>query len=411
VSDIVAVIGKGRLADLVYRKLSMSYKIIRKKDLKSGVPKRAKACLVVSDEYRPSEYLAAEKELQREGKPWLSGFIVSDEGVVGPLVRPGKPGCSQCSEMRRFAADSDRENGMELQMSLWSHGAIKRDRSASYSGLLQMSCLILAEVQKVLQGKTACTEGGIYVVDLNTLTSSLHTFLPDPLCRICGSIDQDSPQTARISLEPRPKINPGTYRGTSITELADGLVRDYMDDRTGMMNRKTRDPLSPFCDVQVSLPLSIGKEWTAGRSHSYYESERIAILEGLERYCGMLPRGKQTIIHDSYQSLKQQALDPASVGLYSEEQYALPDFPFERFDREALISWVWGYSFAQECPMLIPQEFAYYGMALGKVRLGRLQWLRFGRKFGRSHLIRHFGNRRTRCFFAHLVCEAASSPS
>jgi ribosomal protein S12 methylthiotransferase accessory factor len=365
VSDVVAVIGKGRLADLVYGKLSILYKVIRRKDLKSGVPKRAKLCLVLSDEYRPLEYLAAEKELQREGKPWLSGFILFDEGVVGPLVRPGIPGCSQCADMRRLAAGSDRENSMEQQMSLFKYGVIQADHSISNSGLLQMSCLILAEVQTMLQDNGACTEGGIYVVDLKTLTSTLHTFLPDPLCRVCARLEEDLPETARISLQPRPKINAETYRCKSMDKLANGLVRDYRDDRTGLINRKSWDPSSPFCDVQVSLPSWAGNEWTAGRSHSYQESEPIAILEGLERYCGMLPRGKQTKVYDSYRNLQDQALDPVSVGLYSEEQYALPDFPFEPFDSEARMNWVWGYSISQERPILVPQELAYYGTAVG----------------------------------------------
>ena len=84
---------------------------------------------------------------------------------------------------------------------------------------------------------------------------------------------------------------------------------------------KWYDLVSPFADVSVNLPLFTGDEGTAGRTHSYAVSELTAILEGLERYCG-LPRGKRTVVHDSFRNLKDQALDPVKIGVHSKEQYA-----------------------------------------------------------------------------------------
>ncbi|WP_217582326.1 YcaO-like family protein, partial [Lysinibacillus sp. GbtcB16] len=76
----------------------------------------------------------------------------------------------------------------------------------------------------------------------------------------------------------------------------------------------------------------MGDEVTGGRSFSYAESELTAILEGLERHCGITPRGKRTVIYDSYNRVADQALEPSTVGLYSKEQYAQPDFTFEPYD-------------------------------------------------------------------------------
>ncbi|MDF2661556.1 MAG: bacteriocin biosynthesis protein SagD, partial [Paenibacillus sp.] len=56
---------------------------------------------------------------------------------------------------------------------------------------------------------------------------------------------------------------------------------------------------------------------------------------------------------------------PVKVGLYSNEQYARPDFPFEPFDPDARIDWVWGYSFLQERPILVPETLAYYSSGFG----------------------------------------------
>ena len=116
----------------------------------------------------------------------------------------------------------------------------------------------------------------------------------------------------------------------------------------------------------MNLPLFSGDEGVAGRTHSYAVSELTAILEGLERYCGITPRGKRTVVHDSYRNLKDQALNPLKVGVHAKEQYALPDFPFEQFNPDRSINWVWGYSFLQERPILVPELLAYYSLGCGQ---------------------------------------------
>ena len=126
------------------------------------------------------------------------------------------------------------------------------------------------------------------------------------------------------------------------------------------------DLVPPFADVSVNLPLFTGDEGAAGRTHSYAVSELTAILEGLERYCGLAPRGKRTVVHDSFRNLEDQALNPVKVGVHAKEQYAQPDFPFKPFDPDRSINWVWGYSFLQERPILVPELLAYYSLGCGQ---------------------------------------------
>jgi ribosomal protein S12 methylthiotransferase accessory factor len=111
--------------------------------------------------------------------------------------------------------------------------------------------------------------------------------------------------------------------------------------------------------------LFIGDEVSAGRTHSYAESELTAILESLERYCGLQPRGKWTVVHDSYRNLADQALNPVKVGVHAKEQYEELLFPFKPFDPDRLIDWVWGYSFLEERPILVPKLLAYYSLGCG----------------------------------------------
>ncbi|HWL26202.1 MAG TPA: YcaO-like family protein, partial [Ureibacillus sp.] len=180
-----------------------------------------------------------------------------------------------------------------------------------------------------------------------------------------SSIPDDTPALAQIRLESSPKINEGSYRCRSMDELKTVLVKDYLDYRNGIMNRKMQDLVLPFADVLVNMPLFEADEGVAGRSNSYEMSELTAILEGLERYCGIEPRGKRRVVRDSYHNLENQALNPITVGLHEKDQYKKPNFPFKPFNPDDPMNWVWGHSFLQERPILVPELLAYYSLGYG----------------------------------------------
>jgi ribosomal protein S12 methylthiotransferase accessory factor len=365
VSAVVVVVGEGILAEHVCGELSTQYQVIPQTNFEAGVPEVADLVLVLHDAWHPSIHQKAEEVLQSTGIPWLRGFVSFGEGVVGPLVRPGTPGCSQCADMRRVMAGRERKEMWELQQKLTAHGGMSCDAWASRTGLLQMAHLLGVEAQRVLQGSQAQSEERVFLINLKTLESSWHFFLPDPLCSVCGRLPDDSSVAAQISLKPSPKISTDSYRCRPMDDLNKVLVKDYLDYRTGLLNGKMHDFVSPFADVGVNLPWFGGNEATAGRTHSYAVSELTAILEGLERYCGIAPHSKRTVIHDSYRNLADQALNPVKVGVHAKEQYARPGFPFKPFHPDRPMNWVWGYSLLQERPILVPELLAYYSMGCG----------------------------------------------
>jgi ribosomal protein S12 methylthiotransferase accessory factor len=361
----VLMVGEGILADFVYEKLSVQYQVVRQIDFEEGVPEETDFALVLHDAWHPSVHYKAEEVLRPLGLPWLRGFVSFGEGVIGPLVRPNTPGCSQCADMRRLIAGYDRKEMWELQQRMAVQGGIQRDAWASRTGLLQMAQLIAEETQRVLEGNRTHLEERLFLINLKTLKNSCHFVLPDPLCTVCGQLPDDSPAAARISLQPSPKISADSYRCRPIEELKEVLVKDYLDYRTGLFNGKMHNFAPPFADVVVNMPLFVGDEGVAGRTHSYEVSELTAILEGLERYCGIEPRGKRTTIYDSYRNLEDKALNPVKVGVHAKEQYERPDFPFKPFHPDRPMNWVWGYSFLQERPILVPELLAYYSLGCG----------------------------------------------
>ena len=361
-SPVVLVVGMGLLADFVCQSLSVQFRVVRQGDIGAGVQEATDLALVLHDGWNPTVYREAEEVLQRAGVPWLRGAVLFGEGIVGPLVRPGTPACSQCADMRHFMAGADRKETWKLRQNLKEQGGIPHDLWASRSALLQMAYLIVDEVQRVLQSNRPQLEGRVFLFNLKTLDCSRHFILPDPLCQICGQLPDDSAITAQLSLQPRPKASADSYRSRPMSALKEVLIDDYLDYQTGLINGKMRDLISPFVDVSVNLPLFEGDEATAGRTHSFAESELTAILEALERYCGMAPRGKRTVIRDSYRNLAEQALDPVKIGLHSKEQYALPGFPFEPYSPDSPMDWVWGSSLLQDKPILVPELLAYYSL-------------------------------------------------
>ncbi|MFD0710397.1 TOMM precursor leader peptide-binding protein [Paenibacillus sp. GCM10027626] len=369
-SAIVAIVGSGSLAELVAEELGSfsagKYFLVRQEDFSDGLSAdAADLVLVVSDGWKPALHLEAETICRQKGTPWLRGFIAFGEGIIGPLVRPNSQGCSQCADMRLLMAGSDRKETWALQRRMSAQGGVQRDCWATDNGLRQMASMIGAEARRYLQGDDPARADRMLLLQMQTLKCSSHFFLPDPLCGFCSSIPDDSKEAARIVLRENPKISEERYRVRSMDQLKKVLEADYLDARSGFLNVKMIDLVSPFADASINLPLFSGDEGCAGRTNCYEDSQMTAILEGLERYCGLSPRGKRSVVRDSYRNLSKDALNPLQVGVHSKEQYEAPHFPFQPFDADKIMDWVWGYSFREERPILVPELLAYYSAGCG----------------------------------------------
>ena len=93
------------------------------------------------------------------------------------------------------------------------------------------------------------SEGRVCLINLKTLKSSWHSFLPDPLCPVCSRLPEDSSTAAKISLTTKSEDQTGSYRCRSMDDLNKVLVKDYLDHRTGFLNGKMYDLVPPFADV------------------------------------------------------------------------------------------------------------------------------------------------------------------
>ncbi|MFD7902569.1 TOMM precursor leader peptide-binding protein [Kitasatospora sp. NPDC059747] len=324
----------------------MTDTVLGKGLLAAAIARRPPAALVVAhDGWDTGDWAA----VHDRGEPWLPVWTELDRVVVGPLVRPGEPGCVWCLQKWRAGAPA---------RAPWSSRLRADDRIASRPSDW-LSGFAAEAVSELLHAGAA--EDCCWFLDLRDLSLSRHTFLPDPLCAVCGALPEDT--AAAAAIEPRSRLKPRA-RSSRIGELSESrLTALYVDAETGVVAppRGMRDSLVPLTE-SVLTEYGYQGEAGFGRTLDFASSRATAVAEALERLGGQWPWGKRTTVRGSYADLAGHALDPRSFGLLSPERYLEPDCQYQPFTEDAVVSWVWGYSFGQARPVLVPETHAYYRM-------------------------------------------------
>lgn len=205
------------------------------------------------------------------------------------------------------------------------------------------------------------------IVRLNTrdLTVTRHDLIADSECERCATPLADTPDGARLPLQVRPKQGPFSYRGAAAADLP-LPAGAYVNEVCGALASTTRRvyqcsatlPVSGY--FRVRSKYDFHEMWWSGQSQSSDSSERYGLLEGLERYAGQFPRAKAPETYGSYRELAADALDPSSMGGYQPEFYAGHHDYYQPFTPDTPTHWVWGYSFGEERPLLVPEQFVFY---------------------------------------------------
>lgn len=360
----VALVGSGLLAESVAASLASTGAAVERigsDDLDSMSPSPSVA-VAVSDGWDTARYPAVREACLSRNMPWLPVRTELGRAVVGPVELPGTAGCVDCAEDRRRRARRD-ATGFDA---VWQHhGEAMSARPSSW--LTELAAGVVAasvadDVTTIVTDReSARTASGMLHLDLRELRVTRHAFLPDPLCGTCGNLPDDSAESADIALHPRKKAAPDDYRVRAIATEFDLLRQTYVDQETGLIRALHRGKEGGLAVAAAPIGLrNGGVESGYGRTRSYRRSELIALLEALERYGGLQPGGKRTVVRAPYREVADRALDPRELGTHSSDAYAAPDFRFRPFDDSQVIPWVWGYSFARKAPILVPEWYGYY---------------------------------------------------
>ncbi|MGH8885316.1 MAG: TOMM precursor leader peptide-binding protein [Egibacteraceae bacterium] len=328
------------------------------------------ACSVVvlaADGWDPGLHACLNAECLTRGIPWLPAYIEPGRAVIGPCALPGQRGCVACAQMRQRAARQDAEEFSQLAERCAGELAVPSRSWLTTSTAELIAALVAEEVDRIatVPGK-ARTRNTLVCLDLAGLRTSVHRFLADPLCPVCGDPPDDTEEAARIMVRPRPKASPRGYRVRPLSHQKDRdrLLARYVDAEVGIVPSLTKaaDSLFPNALAPVGSRRSFHRATGSGRSLDFQAAELTAVTEALERYGGLEPGSRRTVVQASYRQLGQQALDPTTLGLPSDEQYALPGSHFQRYHHDLILDWVWGYSFTTQRPVLVPERYAYYGL-------------------------------------------------
>ena len=309
--------------------------------LAAAIAERPPSVLVVArDGWDTSDWTAAHER----GEPWVPVWTELDRVIVGPLTHPGEQGCVWCLQKWRASAPQRDQWTAQLREhvagpSRWLSGfAADAVRELVHAGVARDCC---------------------WFVDLRELSLTRHAFRPDPLCPVCGARPDDSARRAAIVPLPRPKPS---LRASRIGELSEARLTElYVDAETGVVAPPSglRDSLLPLAEA-VLAEYTYQGEAGFGRGRDFTSCRTTAVAEAMERLGGQWPWGKRTMVRGSYAELAADALDPRTLGLFPPQRYQDPASQYQPFTDDAVVNWVWAYSFREARPVLVPETYAYY---------------------------------------------------
>ncbi|MEV0278509.1 TOMM precursor leader peptide-binding protein [Streptomyces sp. NPDC050610] len=285
------------------------------------------------------------------------------------IVGPWAPGCPECLRTRRTAsATVERTAEMAAEV-----------RGRELPTFLADTVTELAEAGPKTGAETEAGAGPkagaepeppakpqpvppthqFWIIDTATLAMSRHAFLPDPRCPKCSALPADTEQGARIVREARPKLSPGSSRVRRLDPA--GLDAAYVDAQSGLIPSVTSytQHAFPFTEAVMAVPGRSVEAAGYGRTRDFTSARAIAVAESLERLAAYAT-SRRTSVRAGYAEVADDAIDPRSLGLYPPDRYRTPGFPYREFTEDAVADWVWGWSFGQDRPVLVPEDFVYY---------------------------------------------------
>lgn len=116
--------------------------------------------------------------------------------------------------------------------------------------------------------------------------------------------------------------------------------------------------LSEVCDTsRFGAPRC--SDMSSGGAVDLERARAAAVGEAVERYCSAL-YDDSSFTFAAYSDLgPQAAVNPETFALFSERQYARPDFHFRPLKKDTKVNWVQSFSLVSEKPRLVPSSFVY----------------------------------------------------
>jgi bacteriocin biosynthesis cyclodehydratase domain len=369
----VGLVGDGALAKVLRQHLRVHYEV---RYLPTVVDSEALAALADcallvygSDDWSPVVLHMLNQWCIRHNVGLLPVFMQFDWGVVGPCVLPDVPGCAWCASWREIAALADVEE-RTLALALLAGESRKQTDAGTQLPELFMDKIIQIvdeEITAYWQARDrSLMHKTIWSIDLEMGHAMRHRCIPLGDCPFCSQRVDDNAEVATIQLVSRTKLAHWIYRERALP-AAKILLKTYVDDFTGIIQAIDVKKNNAGIIATAHLWKEALDGWVpvAGMGNtglddaSIDSSISVAIIEALERYASWRPRGKRTMVTASYREVKAEAIDPRVLSLPMTVEVG---GRVSAFNDDVVCRWVWGYSFGQARPLLVPERHIYYGL-------------------------------------------------
>lgn len=276
--------------------------------------------------------------------------------IFGPLYYPFSGGpCPLCLEQ---AWIMNRKSELLVWHDVQQRLVFGRCSALTPFALDAVLAMMLAICPRDMLGRA---EPKISQLDLQTLSAETYVFLPAADCSLCSIPKLDTPETATLCISSRVKKTPLEYHLKAASEYS-LFETALVNPISGLLGTQYYSNYTHTIDTCTFGRMAADGTW--GTRHVTYGSHgtsyqfRAALLEGLERLAWVKPARHKTTVFESYQHIKADAVHPAEMGLYRPETYS-NDSVYTPFKEDLIIPWVWGYSFRNAKPILIPKSLSH----------------------------------------------------
>lgn len=330
--------------------------------------------VVVADDYLNQDLL----ELITDDKATLLVQLAGPRPTIGPWLGPDGP-CIECLQVRlRF------NRARELAVLGTDHtGAVVRGwtTATAHHGAAEAAW----EAHRFASGRRRIGARTVMTVIHHTSGERReHAVIRRPQCSRCGDqLRVDSPYwDVQIPETPLRALADGSRRAMSAEETIE-RYRHVISSRTGVVEYLTEvdpsdnpihvvDSGTNYATVRPGGSTQGFRQRTGGKGTTPAQARAGALAEAIERFSAVYT-GEQPVLRSALADLGDSALDPRSMLMFSEHQYATREsldsatdthrFVPEPFDPDQHVDFAPGWSLSGKERRWVPASLVYYGFA------------------------------------------------
>jgi ribosomal protein S12 methylthiotransferase accessory factor len=353
----ITVVGRGPLVEAVMRRLGTLGATVQPGGLGTS-HSSADLVLVCADGPNLDLLEKANQAAFQTRVSWLPLFMLGEEFIVGPWIDPGVSACFRCLELRWLGISPS----IACERAYLDHlrGGGSRDEAACFTDNNHTAEFAVTVVSRWLSAPRM--ENRVVIAPFGG-DPPVETWIErHPLCDICGERDRAQARLEDVDWhEPEVALRGLRSRLARLTADRFGLAA-LTPLRSQVTSRTSGRPVVALARFAIPEPRRVGGEqdnWCHGCAWETEDAEAVAIIEALERYCGLSPAPSAVVA--PYECVADEAILPTELPLYSDAQYAIDGFPYRPFRRDESLRWTWGFSVLQKRSILVPSAAAYFG--------------------------------------------------